>query len=57
MAPKAPLKLETESPDVDLISDPVMGRLKSLYDEVSAEPLPDDLLRLLQKLDQAERAR
>ncbi|MEX2519687.1 MAG: NepR family anti-sigma factor [Paracoccaceae bacterium] len=41
----------------DLAGDPLMGRLKSIYDEVSAEPLPNDLLQLLEKLDEAERNR
>lgn len=41
----------------DLAGDPLMGRLKSIYDEVSAEPLPTDLLQLLEKLDEAERNR
>lgn len=37
--------------------DPVMGRLKALYDDVAAEPLPNDLLALLDKLDKVERSR
>ena len=34
----------------------VVGRrLKSFYDTIEAEPLPDQLLDLLEKLDEAER--
>ena len=34
----------------------VVGRkLKSFYDAIEAEPLPDQLLDLLEQLDQAER--
>lgn len=34
----------------------VVGRrLKSFYDAIEAEPLPDELLDLLEKLDEAER--
>lgn len=44
------------SPDM-MARDPVIGQLKEMYDNVVEEPLPDDLLHLLDKLDQAERAR
>lgn len=38
-------------------SDPVLGPLKKLYDDVASEPLPDDLMKLLDRLDEAERNR
>ncbi len=37
--------------------DPIFGSLKRLYDEVACEPLPEDLMRLLMTLDEAERNR
>ncbi|MEM8752246.1 MAG: NepR family anti-sigma factor [Pseudomonadota bacterium] len=40
-----------------LADDPLMGRLKTLFDDVADEPLPDDLMNLLNKLDEAERSR
>ncbi len=46
----------TEAED-DLRRDPLIGRLKTMFDEVAAEPLPTDLMRLLQQLDEAERKR
>ena len=45
---------ETEA---DLRRDPPIGRLRTMFDEVAAEPLPTDLMRLLQQLDEAERKR
>jgi len=41
----------------DFADDPVIGQLKDMYDSVAKEPLPEDLLHLLGKLDEAERAR
>lgn len=35
----------------------IANRLKSFYASVEAEPVPDHLLSLLEKLDEAERAR
>lgn len=43
--------------DDDLHDDPIIARLRAAYDEVAAEPLPDELLALLEKLDEAERNR
>lgn len=37
--------------------DPILARLRLLYDDVASEPLPDDLLTLLDELDKAERKR
>ena len=37
--------------------DPILDELRNLYDDVAAEPLPDRLLDLLDKLDEAERKR
>lgn len=37
--------------------DPMMEQLKAMYDSVVDEPLPQDLLTLLDKLDEAERSR
>lgn len=45
---------ETEA---DLRRDPLVGRLRTMFDEVAAEPLPTELMRLLQQLDEAERKR
>ena len=38
-------------------ADPLMAQLKDMYDSVVDEPLPSDLLALLDKLDAAERSR
>ena len=38
-------------------SDPILEQLKEMYDSVAEEPLPSDLLALLDKLDEAERSR
>ena len=37
--------------------DPLMGQLKSIYDDVAEQPLPSELISLLEKLDAAERNR
>jgi len=37
--------------------DPLMAELKQMYDSVAEEPLPQELLTLLDKLDKAERSR
>lgn len=37
--------------------DPIMSQLRTMYDDIAAEPLPDELVRLLDKLDEAERKR
>lgn len=37
--------------------DPIMDQLKSMYDDVAQQPLPKELLDLLEKLDEAERKR
>lgn len=36
-------------------ADDIASRLKSFYASVEAEPIPDHLLSLLEKLDEAER--
>lgn len=38
-------------------NDPLMAQLKTIYDDVAKEPLPTELLSLLEKLDEAERNR
>ncbi len=38
-------------------ADAVMSQLKEMYDNVAKEPLPQDLLALLDKLDEAEKSR
>lgn len=48
---------EVGNDDVLDANDPLIGQLKSLYDDVAAEPLPDRLMDLLAKLDEAERKR
>ena len=50
-------KQEGASEDQKDAVDPVMAQLKTMYDSVAAEPLPSDLLALLDKLDEAERTR
>ena len=50
-----PQKSETLQPAND--NDPMMQKLRSMYDEVAEEPLPSKLLDLLDQLDQAERNR
>lgn len=42
---------------LDPATDPVLSQLKEMYDSVAQEPLPQDLLSLLDKLDEAERSR
>ncbi|MEL7466173.1 MAG: NepR family anti-sigma factor [Pseudomonadota bacterium] len=37
--------------------DPLMGQLKTIYDDVAQQPLPTELISLLEKLDAAERNR
>jgi len=37
-------------------SDAIASRLKQYYKSVEAEPIPDQLLDLLEKLDEAERS-
>lgn len=37
--------------------DPMIKKLRSMYDEVADEPLPSKLLDLLDQLDRAERNR
>lgn len=49
------LQTKNAPENVDLANDPLMGRLKSMFDEVAQEPLPDFMIALLQKLDEAER--
>jgi hypothetical protein len=36
-------------------NDPLTEKLKSIYDEVASEPLPDDLLKLLDQFDEVAR--
>lgn len=40
-----------------LENDPLMEELRKLYDGIVDEPIPDELLKLLQKLDEVERSR
>lgn len=41
----------------DAEQDPILKRLQQVYNDVADEPLPDRLLDLLSKLDEAERNR
>jgi hypothetical protein len=45
------------APETDLDKDPIVAELRRLYDGVVDEPLPDDLMQLLRKLDEVERSR
>jgi hypothetical protein len=47
-------KIELER---DLEDDPLISELRRLYDGVVDEPLPDDLMELLRRLDEIERNR
>jgi len=38
-------------------SDPIVGELRKLYDGIVDEPVPDQLLDLLRRLDEIERNR
>jgi hypothetical protein len=40
-----------------LKGDPIISELRRLYDGVVDEPLPDNLLELLRRLDEVERNR
>lgn len=37
--------------------DPIVDELRKLYDGIADEPLPDQLIDLLRKLDEVERSR
>lgn len=50
---RGPRRREPGSP----VGDPVLDRLRRLYDDIVNEPLPDELLRLLEQLDEVERKR
>lgn len=39
------------------IEDPITTELRRLYDDAAAEPLPEHLLRLLERLAEAEAKR
>lgn len=41
----------------NLEGDPIVCELRKLYNGVVDEPLPDDLMELLRKLDEIERSR
>lgn len=40
-----------------LEGDPIVGELRKLYDGIVDEPVPDQLVELLRKLDEVERNR
>ena len=46
-----------EPPDAGLEDDPIIAELRRMHDGVVDEPLPDGLLELLRRLDEAERRR
>ena len=48
---------KTGGSEKDLDTDPIISELRKLYEGVVDEPLPDELLNLLRKLDEAERNR
>jgi hypothetical protein len=41
----------------ELDGDPIIAELRRLYEGVVDEPLPDELMELLRKLDEVERSR
>jgi hypothetical protein len=46
-----------KDPERELESDPIVAELRRMYDGVIDEPVPDQLLELLRKLDEVERNR
>ena len=48
---------KTKDLENGLDGDPLIVELRRLYEGVVDEPLPDDLLELLRKLDEVERNR
>lgn len=53
-----PTKTGDECSDVQkLESDPIVAELRKLYDGIVDEPVPDQLLDLLRRLDEVERNR
>lgn len=54
---KRDLSRRDKSTDLDSHDDPILDKLKRHYDDVAAEPIPDGLLALLEKLDEAEKKR
>jgi hypothetical protein len=47
----------TKSPPKELERDPIVNELRKLYDGIVDEPVPDQLVELLRKLDEVERKR
>ncbi|HWU63615.1 MAG TPA: NepR family anti-sigma factor [Ensifer sp.] len=43
-------------PPADVVQDGIALRLRELYSNIENEGIPDNLLNLLEKLDEAERA-
>lgn len=43
-------------PPADVVQDGIALRLRELYSNIESEGIPDNLLHLLEKLDEAERA-
>ncbi|MCD2173384.1 NepR family anti-sigma factor [Rhizobium sp. C4] len=43
-------------PPADVVQDGIALRLRELYSNIENEGIPDNLLHLLEKLDEAERA-
>lgn len=46
-----------KEPERELEGDPIISELRQLYEGVVDEPLPDNLMELLRKLDEIERSR
>ena len=50
-------KANDKAGDGELEGDPIVAELRKLYDGVVDEPLPDQLMDLLRRLDEVERNR
>lgn len=53
----APDNASKQEPSGALENDPIVNELRKIYDGIVDEPVPDDLVELLRKLDEVERSR
>lgn len=54
---RAPESADGPDPAGKLERDPIVGELRKLYNGIVDEPVPDQLIELLRKLDEVERSR
>ena len=50
----ASIKPERKEGEDSAIDDPILLQLRAVYDDVARQPLPNTMLQLLMKLDEAE---